>query len=111
MSELMTQLDETIKNIQNNVHFKTIRRGIIFLFGCLILLTGMVMIFLPGPSILVIPLGLTILASEFVWAKKLLGHFKNGTHKLGKILTHSTASGSQALNREIEEAGKINGQK
>jgi hypothetical protein len=30
------------------------------------------MIVLPGPAIVVIPVGLAILATEFVWARKLL---------------------------------------
>jgi len=34
-------------------------------------------IVLPGPAILVIPLGLAILATEFVWARKLLNKFKD----------------------------------
>ncbi len=34
-------------------------------------------IVLPGPTILVIPLGLAILATEFVWARKLLNKFKD----------------------------------
>jgi hypothetical protein len=32
---------------------------------------------LPGPAILVIPAGLAILATEFIWAKKLLEKIKN----------------------------------
>jgi hypothetical protein len=35
------------------------------------------MIVLPGTAILVIPLGLAILATEFVWARKLLNKFKD----------------------------------
>ena len=30
------------------------------------------MIVLPGPAIVVIPVGLALLATEFIWAKKLL---------------------------------------
>jgi hypothetical protein len=37
--------------------------------GGTVLLIGVVMIILPGPAILVIPLGLGILATEFAWAK------------------------------------------
>lgn len=46
--------------------------------GFTILLIGIVMIVLPGPAILVIPVGLAILAGEFVWAKKLLDRVKSG---------------------------------
>ena len=33
---------------------------------------GLALVVLPGPSVLVIPLGLTILAKEFHWARRLL---------------------------------------
>jgi len=40
--------------------------------GFTVLLIGIAMIFLPGPALIVIPAGLLILASEFLWAKRLL---------------------------------------
>ncbi|MDD5773149.1 MAG: PGPGW domain-containing protein [bacterium] len=46
--------------------------------GFTVLLIGIAMIVLPGPAILVIPLGLAILAGEFLWAKKLLDRVKSG---------------------------------
>ena len=36
------------------------------------LVLGIALIVLPGPAFVVIPLGLAILAAEFVWARKLL---------------------------------------
>jgi phosphotransferase system glucose/maltose/N-acetylglucosamine-specific IIC component len=45
--------------------------------GGTVLLIGIVMIFLPGPSILVIPAGLAILAIEFAWARHLLHKFRS----------------------------------
>lgn len=55
---------------------KSFRRIFIAIAGFTVLLIGIVMIFLPGPSILVIPAGLGILATEFVWAKVLLNKMK-----------------------------------
>lgn len=49
-----------------------LRRLAIALFGGAILLLGLVMIPLPGPGLLVIPLGLGILALEFSWAARWL---------------------------------------
>ena len=37
---------------------------------------GMAMLVLPGPAIVVIPIGLGILATEFVWARNLLHKIK-----------------------------------
>lgn len=42
------------------------------LVGFTILLVGLAMLVLPGPAFIVIPLGLAILATEFVWARALL---------------------------------------
>ncbi|MGA9120470.1 MAG: PGPGW domain-containing protein [Bacteroidota bacterium] len=53
------------------------RRLAVAVIGTTVLLIGIVMIVLPGPSILVIPLGLGILATEFLWARRLLEKCKN----------------------------------
>ncbi len=49
-----------------------IRRLIVGVIGFTVLLIGIALIVLPGPAFLVIPLGLWILATEFLWAKNLL---------------------------------------
>jgi uncharacterized protein (TIGR02611 family) len=51
---------------------KTARRVIIGIVGTTTLLVGVAMILLPGPAFLVIPAGLGILATEFLWAGKVL---------------------------------------
>jgi len=53
------------------------RRGIILLVGASVLLLGLIMVVTPGPAILVIPLGLAILATEFVWARRILGKVRD----------------------------------
>ena len=52
------------------------RRIVVFVIGSTILLIGIAMILLPGPAMLVIPLGLAILATEFVWARDWLAYAK-----------------------------------
>jgi uncharacterized protein (TIGR02611 family) len=52
--------------------YKKVTRLITAAIGFTVLLIGVVMIVTPGPSILVILLGLGILAAEFVWAERLL---------------------------------------
>jgi len=42
------------------------------LVGGLVVLAGMVMIVTPGPALVLIPLGLAILATEFRWARRWL---------------------------------------
>jgi len=48
------------------------KRLIIIITGFTILAVGIAMIVLPGPAVVVIPVGLAILATEFIWARKLL---------------------------------------
>jgi tellurite resistance protein TerC len=61
---------------------KQAKRLIIIVVGFTVLLIGVAMILLPGPAFIMIPLGLGILATEFVWARTLLNKFKE---KLGRI--------------------------
>ncbi|OGL01481.1 MAG: hypothetical protein A3I14_10880 [Candidatus Rokubacteria bacterium RIFCSPLOWO2_02_FULL_73_56] len=48
------------------------RRLVVAVIGGTVLALGVAMLVLPGPALLVIPLGLAILATEFVWARRLL---------------------------------------
>ena len=47
-----------------------LRKLIVAVIGVTILLIGIAMVVLPGPAIIVIPLGLGILATEFAWARR-----------------------------------------
>jgi tellurite resistance protein TerC len=42
------------------------------------------MIVLPGPAVVVIPVGLSILASEFIWARRLLDTVKERIRRMRK---------------------------
>jgi tellurite resistance protein TerC len=55
---------------------KRLKKIIVSIIGTTILLLGLVLIVLPGPAIIIIPLGLGILALEFDWAKNLLAKIK-----------------------------------
>lgn len=46
--------------------------------GGVVLAVGIAMIVLPGPAIVVIPIGLTILASEFAWPRRILARIRSG---------------------------------
>jgi uncharacterized protein (TIGR02611 family) len=62
------------------MQFRTIdqvKRFFKMLGGFTLLLVGAVMIFTPGPGWVVIFLGLTVLAAEFVWAKRLMERMKD----------------------------------
>ncbi len=61
------------------ITYKQARRAVIFVTGGSVFAFGILLIVLPGPAILVIPVGLAILATEFVWAKKLMNKIKEKT--------------------------------
>ncbi len=56
---------------------KQLKRILIAIIGGTIVVIGLFMIVLPGPAFIVIPLGLSILATEFIWAKKMIEKFRN----------------------------------
>ncbi|MDH3491186.1 MAG: PGPGW domain-containing protein [Gammaproteobacteria bacterium] len=60
--------------IKRVVHFtyRSARRIVVGVVGVTVLLLGVVMIVTPGPAIVVIPVGLTILSIEFTWARMWL---------------------------------------
>ena len=57
-------------------NLKFLKRVVIAIVGFTVLLLGVAMVILPGPAFIVIPLGLAILATEFVWAQRLLAKAK-----------------------------------
>jgi hypothetical protein len=56
--------------------YKWCKRVAICVLGGSVLLVGVCMIVLPGPALVVIPLGLGILGLEFAWARRWLRKMK-----------------------------------
>jgi uncharacterized protein (TIGR02611 family) len=56
---------------------KQAKRLTVGIIGFTVLLIGLAMIVLPGPAFIVIPVGLGILATEFIWARRLLRTVKS----------------------------------
>ncbi|MEW6508602.1 MAG: PGPGW domain-containing protein [Bacteroidota bacterium] len=56
---------------------KQLKRITIILVGFTVLSIGILMIVLPGPAFILIPVGLSILATELIWAKKLRDKLKD----------------------------------
>ena len=51
------------------VTYKIARRIAVTVVGSAVLAVGVALIVLPGPAIIVIPIGLAILSLEFAWAR------------------------------------------
>ncbi len=69
----------------NNIPRHT-KRLIVFVIGSTVLLFGIILVFIPGPAIIVIPIGLAILATEFVWARALLDNAKQKAKNVHKTI-------------------------
>jgi len=54
------------------------RKVAVAVIGSTVLAIGIALIVLPGPAFVVIPLGLAILATEFLWARPLLRRVRQG---------------------------------
>lgn len=69
------------------------RRIVVAVMGLTVLLLGMVMIFTPGPGLLVILAGLAILGLEFEFARIWLRHLKEKSRQAASKLKRGTPPG------------------
>ena len=58
--------------LRRTITYTWARRIVVGVIGGSVVLVGLAMIVLPGPAIIVIPLGLGILGLEFAWARHWL---------------------------------------
>lgn len=92
MSENQQDSSLTSRILSRVPNLKFLRRIIVAIIGFTVLLVGVAMIVLPGPAFIVIPLGLAILATEFVWAEALLKRAKTYFEKGKNTLLRSGKS-------------------
>jgi tellurite resistance protein TerC len=71
-----------------------LRRLIIAVIGGTVVLFGIALIVLPGPAFIVIPVGLTILATEFAWARRAL---RRGRAFLAKARSSELAGKARSM--------------
>jgi uncharacterized protein (TIGR02611 family) len=62
------------------------RRLIVLVAGLTLVLCGVVMLITPGPGLLLIFAGLSMLALEFVWARRLLRKIKMKGNELERTM-------------------------
>jgi uncharacterized protein (TIGR02611 family) len=65
-----------------SVTYRLAKRIVIAIVGGTVLLIGILMLVLPGPGLLVIPIGLGILGIEFAWARVWLKRVKEKSSEL-----------------------------
>ena len=76
-----------------------VRRVIIGVIGGTILLLGLAMTILPGPAVVVIPIGLAVLATEFVWARRWLRQARKLFKKAKDAVSSATKKNNSADDR------------
>lgn len=74
------------KKISAEEIIKKIKRIFTIIIGMTILAIGILMIVLPGPAIVFVPLGLTILATEYLWARIWLDKIKKKSDEIKKAI-------------------------
>ena len=73
------------------------RKLVVAVVGTTLVVVGIAMIVLPGPAIIVIPLGLGILGIEFAWARRYLRNIKERSgDALDRLRGTPAARGSAA---------------
>src|SRR3982751_4402576 len=90
-----------------------VSRAAVVAAGVIVLLGGLAMTVLPGPAVVVIPIGLSLLALEFVWAETVL----QPRHPLpprplprpDRAVHVAGPLGRGAVAGEVEQAGRAGG--
>ena len=84
------------------------KRIVVAALGGTVLLIGVAMVVLPGPAFVVIPLGLAILATEFVWARRWLRKLKSMIpgNKVDGANTEPPGAGSPPAEQSKPQPGK-----
>lgn len=65
-----------------SIPYKWARRIAVAVIGGTVCLIGIAMIILPGPALVVIPVGLGILGLEFAWARRWLARVRKAANDL-----------------------------
>jgi uncharacterized protein (TIGR02611 family) len=83
---------------------KQVRRLVVFVAGISVMLLGIVMLVAPGPGILTVALGLGILATEFIWARRLLKRFRRKRINITEWLFRRLAAISPVVRSQARRA-------
>lgn len=70
----------------HSISYRLARRIAVAVVGGTVLLIGLVLLVLPGPALVVIPVGLAILGAEFAWARHWLRKLRKGATELIDVI-------------------------
>jgi hypothetical protein len=83
-----------------------VKKFVIAVTGGTVVLVGIAMIILPGPAFIVIPAGLALLATEFLWARRALCKCQNIAVETKRRAKHWWPFGRNAENVEPQADAK-----
>lgn len=95
LSPLVDDIEEYLMLVYHHA-----RRVVILLVGSTVVVVGIVMIVTPAPAILVIPVGLSILAIEFAWARRWLLQFRKTVEDLQHKIMDKIKSSDKKTDRD-----------
>ncbi|NJM93061.1 MAG: hypothetical protein HC861_11070, partial [Rhodospirillaceae bacterium] len=79
------------------ITYQWARRIAISVVGGSVLVVGLAMVVLPGPALVVIPLGLAILGIEFAWARRWLRKVRERAQQWMPYRKHSAAQAAATM--------------
>lgn len=71
-----------MSRLDRSITYRVARRIAVGVVGGTVLLIGLALLVLPGPALVVIPVGLAILGAEFAWARNWLRRVRKGATDL-----------------------------
>ena len=80
-----------------------VRRVFRVVAGFTLLAVGVVMLVTPGPGWLVILLGLSLLAAEFIWARRLMDRIKRESTRVRDVVSSYMPSRSTSAEHPVAE--------
>jgi uncharacterized protein (TIGR02611 family) len=86
------------RDIFKHLTYSAARRVVVAVTGGTVIVIGVLMIFLPGPAMVVIPAGLGILGLEFAWARRWLRKIKKQV--LSQLQTDTKGNSSRATKEQ-----------
>ena len=71
------------------ITYRWARRIAVAVVGGTVFAIGIALLVLPGPALVVIPVGLAILGIEFAWARRWLRRVRDGSNGLIKFIRNN----------------------
>lgn len=77
-----------VKGKGQHPKLRAAKRVVVAVVGGTVTLIGIALIVLPGPAVVVIPIGLSILGTEFVWARR---YIRKARHLVARLKSRAQA--------------------